>query len=275
MRQDWVPLLNRHCGGPLIVDLAQTTDVYIGVAPRMVRAGGASAVKYGWALWVDCDTDNAVDALQRFVPAPQILIASGTRRNLHGYWLLDRPLDGARLEGANRRLAAFLGADRHATDRARILRPPFTFNFKDGSPRPVHLTRFDDAPRLDPVEVLGRLPEDPAAESRCQPITAPSLVDDDPLRGLSARDYVPDLLGRPLRADGKTMCPFHPDDEPSLHAYAGSGADARGWWCFACGVGGSVYDLAARLWGLSTRGSDFLELRRRLLARYGLSTASR
>jgi len=37
--------------------------------------------------------------------------------------------------------------------------------------------------------------------------------------------------------------------------------------CFSahCRRGGSIYDLAAVLWRLDTRGHDFLELRRRLL----------
>jgi hypothetical protein len=39
-----------------------------------------------------------------------------------------------------------------------------------------------------------------------------------------------------------------------------------GWYCFSCKRGTSVYDLAGPLWGLATRGADFLELRRRLHA---------
>jgi DNA primase len=61
-------------------------------------------------------------------------------------------------------------------------------------------------------------------------------------------------------------CPFHLDERPSLHVYAT--AD-RGWTCFSCRRGGSVYDLAAALWGLKTRGRDFVEVRERLLDRYG------
>jgi len=38
----------------------------------------------------------------------------------------------------------------------------------------------------------------------------------------------------------------------------------RGWYCFGCGRGGSIYDLAALLLGRRTRGGDFLELRREL-----------
>jgi hypothetical protein len=38
----------------------------------------------------------------------------------------------------------------------------------------------------------------------------------------------------------------------------------RGWHCYGCGGGSTIYDLAAKLWGLDTRGSDFIELRARL-----------
>jgi len=56
-------------------------------------------------------------------------------------------------------------------------------------------------------------------------------------------------------------CPFHDDRTPSLHVYE---TPAGGWYCYGCGRGSSVYDLAADLWGLETRGADFLEVRRRL-----------
>jgi len=61
--------------------------------------------------------------------------------------------------------------------------------------------------------------------------------------------------------DGKVSCPFHEDRTPSLHVYE---TPAGGWYCFGCGRGTSVYDLAAAIWRLEPRGADFLELRRRL-----------
>jgi hypothetical protein len=46
-----------------------------------------------------------------------------------------------------------------------------------------------------------------------------------------------------------------------LHVYR---EPARGWYCFGCGRGGSIYDLAALLSGRETRGPDFAKLRRGL-----------
>jgi hypothetical protein len=56
-------------------------------------------------------------------------------------------------------------------------------------------------------------------------------------------------------------CPFHTDATPSLHVYPEPG---RGWYCYGCGRGGSVYDLAALLWSISPSGRGFIELRQRL-----------
>jgi hypothetical protein len=80
--------------------------------------------------------------------------------------------------------------------------------------------------------------------------------------------YVRVLTGRKVGRDGKARCPFHPDRTPSLHAYRDP---ARGWTCYSSRCahrgrpnGGDIYDLAAQLWNLATRGPDFPELRRRL-----------
>jgi DNA primase len=90
----------------------------------------------------------------------------------------------------------------------------------------------------------------------------PRDAGNDLLLRLEPREYVAALLGVTPGRNGKVPCPFHSDERPSLHVY---GSAARGWCCFSCGRGGSVYDLAAGLWGLETRGNDFLRVRRRLL----------
>jgi hypothetical protein len=52
---------------------------------------------------------------------------------------------------------------------------------------------------------------------------------------------------------------LHDDHTPSLQLYQ------HDWYCFgACRTGGSIYDFAALLYGLGTRGRDFLKLRQRL-----------
>ena len=80
----------------------------------------------------------------------------------------------------------------------------------------------------------------------------------DPLLELEPAVYVSALLGVRVGRDRKVSCPFHTDDHPSLHAYP---TPEQGWHCFSCARGGSIYDLAAELWSIPTRGVSFLRLR--------------
>jgi hypothetical protein len=86
-------------------------------------------------------------------------------------------------------------------------------------------------------------------------------VSADPLLLVPPPVYFERLTGLRVGRSGKLRCLFHDDRHPSLHVYQEAG---RGWYCFGCGRGGSVYDLAALLWGRNTRGGDFVELRREL-----------
>ena len=49
------------------------------------------------------------------------------------------------------------------------------------------------------------------------------------------------------------------------------GTVERGWHCWACGAGRNVYHLAARLWGTTTRGRDFVRLREELERKFGIA----
>jgi len=74
------------------------------------------------------------------------------------------------------------------------------------------------------------------------------------------------LAGITVGTDAKVRCPFgdHSDRTPSLHAYPH--AD-QGWYCFGCSRGGTIYEFAAALAGLSLplRGDDFKAVRAVLL----------
>ena len=83
----------------------------------------------------------------------------------------------------------------------------------------------------------------------------------DPLLMVPPPVYFERLTGLRVGPSGKLHCLFHDDRSPSLHVYP---EPERGWFCFGCRRGGSVYDLAALLFGLGTRGRDFVELRREL-----------
>jgi CHC2-type zinc finger protein len=213
--------------------------------------------------------EDAVSALDRFEPRPSIVIASGTACNCHAYWPLAEPLGRAELERANRRLAHALGADPASADAARILRVPSTFSHKHRPPTAVEALRLDAGRRVVAGDVVGSLPDPPAP--RLAPPAPRAQRGDDPLLGIAPDVYVARLLGVEVPRHRKVSCPFHTDRHPSLHVYD---TPARGWYCFGrCRRGGTIYDLAAPLYGYTARGEDFLKLRAELHRLFGLEAA--
>jgi hypothetical protein len=245
-----------------IASLATSTDVFVGVIARARRGGSRSdLVQRAAVVWVDCDNPASVNALARFRLPPSIVIASGSGPNRHAYWLLDEPAGIEQIERANHRLALALGADLHCADGARIMRPAGTINRKHSPPTAVRLLACDQHARVALADLNAGPAEDRApgrhAAARSRALTS------DPLMALAPRDYVERLLGEPVGRSRKVRCPFHTDGTPSLHVYPEPG---RGWYCFGCGRGGSVYDLAALLWQTPPRGHGFTQLRQRLAA---------
>lgn len=94
----------------------------------------------------------------------------------------------------------------------------------------------------------------------------------DPLLTIAPREYIEKLTGVEVPASGHMRCvlPGHENERtPSLKVYE---TPERGWYCFGCGRGGSIYDFGAALWGMPTRGRKFRELRARLLRELGIDT---
>ena len=246
----------------LVRNVSAYADVYIGCSLRRVRRGDKAALGEAWVLWVEFDTPAAGAALDAFACPPTMTVASGTPGHLHAYWQLTRPVRSEVLEDANRRLAHALGGDPVCFDAGRILRPPGTLNHKHQPPRAVRLQDHQPLLRHRLKALLAELPELPAAP----PATEPSPTRrDDALLSIAPDVYVPELVGAPLGRNRKVRCPMHTDRTPSLHAFPSA---EQGWFCFGCRRGGSLYDLAAAMWGLEARGSDFVELRQRLTARF-------
>jgi hypothetical protein len=253
------------------IALGRRTDVYVGCAPRTRRHGGRDAVARAFVIWADCDGDAAVAALEQFEPAPSIVVASGTGGNCHAYWPLTEPLAVDGLERANRRLAHALGADPASADAARILRVPGTLSHKHDPPTLVEAIRLDADRRHAASDVIAALP-DPPAPPRRDPIGPAEQRDDDPLLAIAPDVYVRRLLGVEIPRHRKVPCPFHDDRQASLHVYETA---ERGWYCFGrCRRGGTIYDLAAPLYGYTARGEDFLRLRDELRRLFGLEAAA-
>lgn len=250
----------------LVADLARWTDVFVGVVLRRRRGGRrADLVERASVVWADCDTVAALAALATFRPQPSIQVASGSGSNRHAYWVLRDAVSLDVVEQTNRRLALELGADARCSDAARILRPAGSANWKSGRPAAVRLIELDEQCDVDVAELDRRLPALPG-ELADRGHRSPRATGEDRLLAVSPRVYVERLTGVRVARDGKVRCPFHEDHTPSLHVYEDP---QRGWFCFGCGRGGSIYDFAALLLGRGTRGGDFIELRRELSALIG------
>jgi hypothetical protein len=266
MAGEFHPAHDRAALASAIRNRARHTDVYVGCAPRTRRSGTKNDIGRVWVVWAECDGADAARAARMYDPAPAILVASGSGPNLHAYWPLKAPLPPVDAEVVNLRLAYAIGADRVCFDAARILRPPGTWNHKHKPPTPVRALRLERGLAFSAEDVVAHAPE--IEIERVERRWTGRLERDlggDPLLRIPPAMYVSELLGVSARPGRKVHCPFHDDARPSLHVYQSA---ARGWACFSCGRGGSIYDLAAGVWRLRPRGREFLEIRKRLLERF-------
>lgn len=237
-----------------IRSLGVGTDVYVGVLPRWRPGGGrADVVGDGRTVWVDLDVSDGLRALDPVDPGPSLVVASGAEGHVHAYWRLRRAVPPRVIERANGRLALALGGDLRAGDAPRILRPPGTVNHKHD--RPVRLA-YCEPREVALGELVGGLPDAPSW--RPQPPARRAWSRPGRFDVLAPDVYVQRLTGQAVGRSRKVRCPLHDDDTPSLHVYPEA---ERGWFCFGCGRGGTVYDLAAALWDRDLRGRGFATLR--------------
>jgi len=255
----------------LVSLLAPDNDVYVGVAQRDGDTHGGRAAISGLHLaYIESDSASTAMRLSAFAHPPSVVIASGSPGHHQVYWRLDRRYPPAEVQSANRRLALALDADPACSDVARILRPPHTLNHKHDPPRAVTLLVLREHLRYTLPRLTAELPADesrscPPASARATRVAHGPL--DRALLAIPAAEYVRVLVGSTPNGEGKICCPFHEDRDPSLHLYADGG-----FYCFGsgCGAGGSIYDFAARLWGIPPKGAGFIELRRRLAQQFRL-----
>ena len=153
-----------------LLALGAHCTMYLACAPRARRSGGRDGVERVECLWADCDTDEALAALDRFEPPPSLLIASGGltdtgQRKLHAYWRLAMHVDAEEADAALKRLQRHLGSDSRCAEPARVLRPAGSTWRKDGEVRPVELVSVDLCAVYPIADVL-YCTEPPPARSR-------------------------------------------------------------------------------------------------------------
>jgi len=274
MRRRFIPVDQTRLAERLIASRARRGDVYVGVALRNSSThGGRASVAASHLAWVESDDPRTAPLLEAFPHPPSMLIASGTPGHLQAYWSLGRRCEVAELERLNRRLACALAGDAGCTDAARILRPPGTLNYKHDPPRPVTLLSFRAGLPVSLEQLARALPVDPDPPTwRPAPpgrnrIGRTAL--DRQLLAIPGVEYARVLTALEPNREGKILCPFHEDANPSLQLY-----DDGGFYCFgsSCRRGGSIFDFAGHLWGIDPRGAAFLELRERLAIAFALET---
>ncbi|HEX4108130.1 MAG TPA: CHC2 zinc finger domain-containing protein [Solirubrobacteraceae bacterium] len=265
MGRRFVTVADRAAAAQLVTEIGARTDVYVGALPRWRPQGGRAAiVGDARTVWVDLDSDVAARTLEPVDPAPSVVVASGGPGHLHVYWSLTAGAAAGVIERANRRLAWALGGDLNSADAARILRPPATVHHGRGGAE-VRLMGGGGAPaRLG--DLVGGLADPPGAAAPSSRTRPSSRRRGDALLELEPERYVARLTGRRVGRSRKVRCPLHEDGTPSLHVYR---EPQRGWYCFGCRRGGSVYDLAAALWRIEPRGASFVALRERLTSMFG------
>jgi hypothetical protein len=236
---------------------------------RHPRPGRAGVILSAAACWVDIDDRDGVALLRAFPHRPHMVVRSGSG-GVHAYWRLAQTLDPARAEEANRRLAGALGGDLASTDSPRIMRLPGTTNHKAG--RACVLVYLDlTRPGFQPAQLVAGLadpaPAPPPPDERTLARWAERNAR-DPAKQVLPPAYFQLLAGVTVpERGGDVRCPLpdHRDDNPSCRVYPTA---AQGWRCHGCGRGGSIYDLAAVIYGVAPRGTAFLRLRALLNERF-------
>jgi RepB DNA-primase from phage plasmid/CHC2 zinc finger len=212
---------------------------------REPRAGRAGGILPGRCAWVDIDEPTNLDRLRAFAPRPHLVVYSGSG-GAHAFWRLAVPLPAKEVEAVNRKLAHHLGADLGSTDRTRIMRLP-GHNRKAG--RPCRIVFCDLAsPAKDGERLVAGLedpdPPPPPPDSAVLRRWVRWNAADDARRiappvyfWLLARVAVPERGG-----DVRCPLPDHDERNPSCRVYP---TPERGWICFGCQRGGTIYDFAS------------------------------
>jgi len=215
--------------------------------PRPGKAGGILPAR---CAWVDIDDPRNLERLRAFAPRPHLVVFSGSG-GAHAYWRLAVPLPAQEVEAVNRKLAQRLGADLGSTDRARIMRLPGTHNHKSGSPCRIVFCDLA-SPGVGAARLVVGLedpdppppPRDPAVLRRWARWNAADGARRIPppvYFWLLARVAVPERGG-----DVRCPLPDHEERNPSCRVYP---TPERGWICFGCQRGGTIYDLASLMEG--------------------------
>jgi hypothetical protein len=158
----------------------------------------------------------------------------------------------------------------NCADRSRVLRLAGTVNHKTG--RYARLLWFDLAlPGYDVGALVGDLPDMRDGKAGGRKVARP-VDHDDPYKRIAPAEYFRVLAGIEVPHSGFVRCPSPQHDDRTPSCMVGDDAEA-GFYCYGCGDGGAIYDLASLLEGGPTgsalRGEAFRAARRRVREAFG------
>lgn len=262
--RNWLLTLPNACDVYYCTSLQSQHDFAKNGKPKAKReAANARALK---AIWLDVDVKsngyaslaeagNAVAGFRGKVglPPPSALIMSGG--GLHVYWISDKPLEPETWQTYSNGLRALasqngLKYDSGCTiDRARILRVPGTYNYKNNQKREVKLLHMVGLASLIQFETaLSILPAVASTATSCTPaVTSAPLTQKS---WLDPSKFPP----RPRRPGSESLADGIRDDTPLDERAIFKGCE---WLQLALMTGGKTYDQPQ--WHLTTLCSTFLE----------------
>ena len=98
-------------------------------------------------------------------------------------------------------------------------------------------------------ELVGDLPDPRSATASSRPRPRACRSDPaDPYRRIPPPAFFARLAGLSVPRSGFVLCPSsrHTETAPSCRVWP---EPIGGWWCFRCGAGGAIYDLASLVLG--------------------------
>jgi hypothetical protein len=114
----------------------------------------ADALSWGesWVLWCHLRTREAEQQLERFRPAPTIVIREGETYERWALWGLSRPLSGSFIQRGNDRINHRLRGLRRDGRPETLMPSPFTGRMR---------TEFETTETFSPRQIVGHLREAP------------------------------------------------------------------------------------------------------------------
>ena len=153
-------LRNQHWQQVVPLQLIGNFNIHFGVCPRVRLRGRKEDVSRSDCLWADIDRSSPVP-WPEIVPSPSAIVETSPGKN-QVYWFLSEAAYDLRLvEQIEDGLAAALGADPAATDRARVLRLPGFPNLKYDSRPSSRLVELHPDRRFNLEEFKGLIPKCP------------------------------------------------------------------------------------------------------------------